>query len=60
MRFLAGVGSRVNSQGRALDKALGAVLETAAIGSLIGMYPIVSAQIGFPVKDLDIETEEEK
>lgn len=53
MRLLPGVRPRVNRQGTALNEALIAVLHGAMVGPLVGMYPIMSAEIGLAIKGLE-------
>lgn len=43
---------RMHSQRTALNEALIAVLNGTVIGSLIGMYSIMSAEIGFAIERL--------
>lgn len=45
MRLFPGMRARMDRQGTALDKALVAVCEGAIIGSLVGMYPIMPAEV---------------
>jgi hypothetical protein len=45
MGFLAGVGPGVDSQSAALDEGLVAILHCAMVGSLIGVYPIMAAEV---------------
>lgn len=53
MGFLARVCSRMDGQGAALDETLVAVFDRAVVGSLIGMYSVVSTEIGFAIERLD-------
>ena len=50
--LLSSVSSDVNGQGTPLNEALPAAGDRARIRSLIGMYPVVSLQIGFAIKAL--------
>jgi hypothetical protein len=52
MRLLASVCPRVYSQRAALNETFVAVLDGTMIRSLIGMDPVVSAEIGFTVERL--------
>ena len=52
MRLLPGMRPRVNCQGASLDKALITVLHGAMIGPLVGVYSIMSAEVGLAIKGL--------
>lgn len=54
VRLFASVCSRVYSQRAALNKTFVAVLDGTMIRSLIGMYPVGSAEIGFTIERLKI------
>lgn len=43
--LFASVSARVHGQGAALNEALVAILDITVIGSLIGMYAIMAAEI---------------
>ena len=43
----------MNGQGAALDKTLVAVLDGAVVGSLIGMYSVVSTEVRLAIERLD-------
>jgi hypothetical protein len=57
MRLLASVCPRVYRQRTALNETLVAVLDGTVIRPLIGMYPVVSAKIGFTVERLKEESD---
>lgn len=52
MRLFPGMCPRMHGQRTALNEALIAVLNGTVIGSLIGMYSIMSAEIGFAIERL--------
>ena len=52
MRFFSGMCPRMHGQRTALNEAFIAVLNGTVIGSLIGMYSIMSAEIGFAIERL--------
>jgi hypothetical protein len=52
MGLFAGVCPRVHGQGTPLDEALVAVLEHAVIRTFVGVYSIVSAEVGLAVEGL--------
>jgi len=45
MRFLTSVSTNVDGQRASLDEALAAARRTASIGTLIGVYPVMSLQV---------------
>jgi hypothetical protein len=52
MRLFAGVSPRMHCQGAALDEALIAILDSAVIGSLIGVDAIVATEIRLAIERL--------
>lgn len=52
MRFFPGMCARMHGQRTALNEAFIAVLDGTVIGSLIGVYSIMPAEIGFAIERL--------
>ena len=52
MGLFAGMGSRVDCEGTALDEALVAARHCAMVWALVGMNAIMSAQVGFAIERL--------
>lgn len=45
MRFLSRMRAGVDCQGTPLDEAFVAILDSAVVGTFIGVYPIMPAEI---------------
>jgi hypothetical protein len=56
VRLLAGMCTDVHRQGAALDEALPAARRAALVRPLVGVYPVVSLQVGLAVETLSVET----
>lgn len=52
MRLITGMGTAVDGQGAALNERLVTRLVIASIGAFIGMYSVMSLEVGFPVETL--------
>jgi hypothetical protein len=52
MRFLAGMGPNVNSESAPLDEALSTPRSHTRVGTLIGVYAIMSLQVRLAVEAL--------
>ena len=52
MRLFAGVGADMHSQGAPLDERLAASAVVARVGSLVGVYPVVSLEVRLAVEAL--------
>lgn len=48
------MGANMHSQSTPLDEALAAPRRVARIGSLVGVYPVVSLQVGLAVEALNL------
>ena len=48
------MGTNMHSQSTPLDEALAASRRVARIGSLVGVYPVVSLQVGLAVEALNL------
>ena len=53
MRLVTGMGTAVDSQGAALDEGFVARFVVASVGAFIGMYSVVTLEIGFSIETLD-------
>lgn len=52
MRLVTSMGTAVDGQGAPLNESLVARFVVASIRAFIGMYTIVSLEIGFPIETL--------
>jgi hypothetical protein len=57
--LLAGVHPRMYGQGAPLNEAFVAILEHASVRSFVGVYSVMSAEIGPATEGLDNEQEDD-